>query len=334
MIIYIIWLVGGYYIFMKKKYGREFILAITLSILFTITLFYLTLEFPHILDRILRNYYPDLFGEFELIAQMLNSIRPIGYLTLGITIILIVLGFTHRKSYLTIIGTLAIYIPTFGYFAFAMFFLAGIGILRVLWLPLIEYSPDILELGNIALTPYIILRTHSPWTITFKISLLTALIIIFIGLFIFSFGTTTWLYGKFKGYKIIDFWIYKYVRHPQYLGYITWSYGLLIFIYLKPYVRGAFVTTPSYPWLISALMIIGVALYEEIKMKKVYRENYVDYIKRSSFMMPVPKRLTDFVKLPLKVRSGEIEELTDIIIILIIYFIIFTILSYLINIYL
>lgn len=319
---------------MKKRCGREFILAIILSILFTITLFYLTLEFPHILDRILRNYYPDLFWEFELRTRMLNNVRPIGYLALGITIILIMLGFMLRRSCLSIMGSLVIYIPIFGYFAFAMFFLAGIGILRVLWLPLIEYSPDILELGNIALTPYIILRTHLPWTITFKISLLTALIIIFIGLFIFSFGTTTWLYGKFKGYEIIDFWIYRYVRHPQYLGYIIWSYGLLIFIYLKPYVKGAFVTTPSYPWLISALIIIGVALYEEIKMKKIYRENYVDYIKRSSFMMPLPKRLIDFIKLPLKVRSGEIEELTDIIIILIIYLIIFTILSYLTNIYL
>ena len=47
---------------------------------------------------------------------------------------------------------------------------------------------------------------------------LIALIITGLGLLVFSLGVTTWLYGGFKGYKIIDFWIYKYSRHPQYLG--------------------------------------------------------------------------------------------------------------------
>jgi hypothetical protein len=38
-----------------------------------------------------------------------------------------------------------------------MFFLAGIGILRVLWFPFWEVSPNIMKLGDIAYLPYMIL---------------------------------------------------------------------------------------------------------------------------------------------------------------------------------
>jgi hypothetical protein len=49
-----------------------------------------------------------------------------------------------------------------------------------------------------------------------------------LGLIIFLLGVFTWLYGKFKGIRIIDFWIYRYSRHPQYFGFLLWSYGLTI----------------------------------------------------------------------------------------------------------
>jgi len=316
---------------MHRRDYLKIIFALILSSLFTIALFYLTLELPHLLDKILHNYYPDLFWQFKLKEEMLNNIRPIGYATLIIVIILIALGFILRKSYLSAIGSVTLYLPVFGYFAFAMFFLAGIGILRVLWLPLIEYSPEVLKLGSIVLIPYVILKDYVSIYVAYGTLLLSALILIFIGLFIFSIGTATWLYGRFKGYKIIDFWIYRYIRHPQYLGYILWSYGLLTLTYLKSYVRGAFIIPPSYPWLISTLIIIGIALYEENSMKMLYKKDYMEYKEKTAFMIPLPRWLENLIKWPLRIKREE--KMIDNILLLFFYLLILTILSYIINIY-
>lgn len=85
-----------------------------------------------------------------------------------------------------------------------MFYLAGLGILRVLWLPLIDISPAILDLVPMTYMPFLIIG----WMLGYhghRILLSIALLIVFIGLLIFSIGVTTWLYGRFSGYKLIDF---------------------------------------------------------------------------------------------------------------------------------
>ncbi|NIN65135.1 MAG: hypothetical protein GTO63_10635, partial [Anaerolineae bacterium] len=48
----------------------------------------------------------------------------------------------------------AFFLPTFGYFAAYVFFLAGLGMLRALWLP---FWGPLLKLGDISLIPYAIL---------------------------------------------------------------------------------------------------------------------------------------------------------------------------------
>ncbi|MEM1703730.1 MAG: methyltransferase, partial [Zestosphaera sp.] len=145
-----------------------------------------------------------------------------------------------------------------------MFFLTGLGVLRTLWLPLLELSPSTLKLGCVVYLPFSYVP-HAP---------LVGLVTAFIGLFVFLLGVTTWFYGRFKGYEIVDFWIYRYSRHPQYLGFILWSYGLLIFVSNKVYVRGAFTTPPALIWLISTILVIEIALTEELEMKKKYGEKY------------------------------------------------------------
>ncbi len=268
-------------------------IAIIFSIILTVSLYYLTLEIPHILDRILHNYYPDLFYMAEEREAFLNSIRPIGYIAFASIIILVILGFIIGRSYLSVAGSLAIYLPIFGYFAFAMFFLAGIGILRVLWLPIIEASPDILKLGHIVIAPFILVRMLNNYHM-YPIIAIIAYTFMLLGLLIFSLGVATWLYGRFNNYELIDFWIYRYIRHPQYLGFIIWSYGILILTYIMPYVRGAFHIPPTLPWLISTVLIIDIALYEEIKMKNTLGDRYKEYITNTSFMIPIPKKLKKY----------------------------------------
>jgi len=306
------------------------LLVSILSTLFTLSLFYLTLEVPHLIDEVLRNYFRDVFWDIEAREAILSGLRPVGYTSLILIVVLIIMGFVINKGYLSIVGSWALYIPVFGYFALAMFFLAGIGVLRTIWLPLIEYNPNILEWANLVLLPFIIIN----YFFDGGVSVSLALLIIFIGLLIFSLGAATWLYGKFRGEDLIDFWIYRYIRHPQYLGYIMWSYGILILVYFMPHVKGALLIMPSFPWLISTLVIIGIALNEEIKLLSIYGERYKTYMSNTSFMVPLPKKISSVIMWPARVRHKEIVDKIDIIIVLATYLIVITLLSVVMNLYL
>lgn len=301
-----------------RLHRREFTLAFTLSALLTFALFYSTFEVPVILDKILVEYFPEVFFNVEAIERMLSILRPIGYMAFTVVVILIVLGFIAKKISLTFLGSVALYIPIFSYFAFAMFFLTGLGVLRSLWLPIIEFSPSILKLGSIAYLPFSII----PYAPT------VGMVIVFIGLSISSFSTTTWLYGKFRSYELIDFWIYRYSRHPQYLGYIIWSYGLLVFVSYKTYVRGAFTTPPALLWLITAMIVIGVALLEEVEMIKKYGERYEEYRRRTPFMIPIPKLLTKIITLPMKIFGEQLKNTKEIVAAIILYTAIIIAISY------
>jgi len=294
-------------------------LAIILSILLTIALFYSTFEVPMVLDRALRHYFPDVFWDVKAREEVLAILRPVGYTTFAATIALIALGFAIKKGLLSFAGSLALYIPTFGYFAFAMFFLGGLGALRALWLPILELSPTVLKLGRVAYAPFVALG---------PLATLVGMILIFAGLLVFALGATTWLYGKFKGRDLVDFWIYKYSRHPQYLGFIIWSYGLLIFVSFKCYVMGAFATPPALIWLMSTMVVIGVAMLEEAEMSRRYGERYEEYRKRTSFMMPMPKLLSRAITAPLRVTGIRPKDLRSMAAALSLYTAILVAISY------
>jgi len=127
---------------------------------------------------------------------------------------------------------------------------------------------------------------------------------------------------------LIEFWIYCYSRHPQYLGFLTWSYELLL---LTPYLvapKGS-VPPPSLPWLISALTIIGVALQEENVMIKKYGEKYVKYLDNTPFLVPIPKKLSALIKTPIKalLKKNRPENGKEITFIMAVYVMIFVLLS-------
>ena len=156
-----------------------------------------------------------------------------------------------------------------------------------------------------------------------------SLMIMMLGLLIFLLGTTTWLYGKFRGYGIIDFWIYRFSRHPQYLGFIVWSYGLLILAAITPSPRGDYIPPPSLPWLIFTLTLIGSALNEESNLIKKYGEEYVRYRAEIPFMIPLPKPLINLLTMPVNALFGKSmpERRREIIGALLIYGLILALLS-------
>ena len=269
-----------------------------LSVSFTVALLYATLGVPTVIHQLLLKVFPDYWwpppGEIE-------ALRPFGYVSFGVTLILILAGFVTQRLKLSTLGSIALYLPTFGYFAFTMFFLAGIGVLRLLWFPLLEFSPSVLKLGHVVYVPYLILGflvAPIVWiagTPALDVNTLLALVIMMLGLMFFFLGVVTWFYGRFKGFEIIDFWIYRYLRHPQYLGFLLWGYGLLLLVSFMGAPMGGYVPPPSLPWLISALTIIGVALHEENMMAKKHGEDYIKYRGNTSFMLPLPKQLSALV---------------------------------------
>lgn len=284
----------------------ELFIVVMLSMLFTAALIYATLEVPRVISSLLLNAFPDYaaMGQWEKARWIAETLRPFGYASLAATLILILAGFVAKRGKLVTLGSIALYLPTFGYFAFTMFFLAGIGVLRVLWLPLLDLSPHVLRLGHIVYVPSILLGLllvpivliTGPSAIDANTSL--SLAIMGLGLVLFFLGVVTWFYGRFKGSEIIDFWIYRYSRHPQYLGFLLWSYGLLLLVSFFGAPKGGYVPPPSLPWLISALTIIGVALHEENMMVKKHGEKYVRYRDNTPLMVPLPKQLSALIVAP------------------------------------
>jgi protein-S-isoprenylcysteine O-methyltransferase Ste14 len=270
-----------------------------LAITFTLALVATESTLYGIFEGILRGYFPDIYWDPERVQAVTNSVRPIGYICLVVVIALILLGFITKRRHFAFLGSFAFFLPVYGYFMGSMFFLAGFGILRVLWLPLLDLSPALLRLGDIVYLPL--------WIVTYPLMLqgvqpMSVVIntpvncVWFAGLLVFCLGALTWLYGKFEKKKVVDFWIYKYSRHPQYLGFILWSYGLMLVMAFETSRRGP--PVPSFPWLVSMLIVICVALAEEIKMIKQADEQYLKYRRNTPFMLPLPWYLSKLLPVP------------------------------------
>ena len=282
------------------------------------------------INDMLRAHFPDIiqWAEPELVEAFLRNVRPIGYACLGIVLSLIVVGFIKGKKSLSSIGSIAFFIPTFGYFAASMFFLAGAGVLRALWMPFLDSSVNLLKLGDIVYLPYMVIAY--PFTlIGVDIGASISTLAIGLGIFVFILGTITWFYGKLERKKIFDFWIYKYSRHPQYLGFLIWSYGVMLLASFTPVPFGGINPGASFPWLITALAVICVALGEEIKMVKLYGESYSKYRENSHFMLPLPKFISSAITVPIRIlfKSNLPKNGKEIVSTFAVYITIFILLS-------
>ena len=83
-----------------------------------------------------------------------------------------------------------------------------------------------------------------------------------------------WLRARSGKNPVAHNWLYRYSRHPQYMGWILWSYGLLLFSALENQMKKTWSIPASFPWLLATMVIIGICLLEEIKMKELYGKSY------------------------------------------------------------
>ncbi|MFX0001588.1 MAG: methyltransferase family protein [Candidatus Hermodarchaeota archaeon] len=288
----------------------------SLAIFFTAVLVFLTFEIPYLINSYLIQIIPAIDPYFnpEVVETVIDTVRPIGYFNLIIVIILIIFGFLIKYEKISVTSSFLLFLPTFGNFAIYMFFLAGFGILQVIWLPFDTPYFNFLTLGNIVFIPALPLCIAS---VPFGPIAIIPGIIMAIGLYIFTSGVINWLYGKHQGKEIIDFSIYQYSRHPQYLGFLIWSYGVSIqYLAYEEFNLGGVVPksglNASLPWVIFALIVVTVAFFEDIKLSEKYPEEYKEYRKNTPFLIKIPNRLkpiiTRFIRYVIKKDFPETKR--------------------------
>jgi protein-S-isoprenylcysteine O-methyltransferase Ste14 len=185
-----------------------------------------------------------------------------------------------------------------------MFFLAGLGLLNVVWLPVLDVSFGLSGLGAVIRAPYDFLR----WAFgLFGVSGYWPIVYFFIGsgLLIFFLGTLAWLQARARKEGVAVSWVYRISRHPQYLGWIIWSYGIYLLLLQARYPRRSWGISASLPWLISTMVIIGVAMLEELSMRKRHGEVYESYRRSAPFLFPVPGFVERIFALPQRLLFGK-----------------------------
>jgi protein-S-isoprenylcysteine O-methyltransferase Ste14 len=207
-----------------------------------------------------------------------------------------------------------------------MSFLAGLGIMTALWVP---FWGDLVKLGDIAYLPYMIL-VYPFALMGMDIRKFLAGLFVSLGLLIFILGVFAWFYARFQKKDTVDFWIYRYTRHPQYLGWIIWSYGLMLRVALR-HDTLLQDTNPgaSLPWVISTLIIICVALSEEIRMRRKYNQGYEHYSRQAPFLFPIPGFFSGVISMPFRqiIQKNKPETRWDLLWTFLVYLAVIMLLS-------
>ncbi len=255
-----------------------------------------------------------------------QHVRLIGYACVALVILLALLGLVTEKKGLASLGSIGFILPVYAYFVLHMSFLAGLGILTALWVP---FWGGLVKLGDIAYLPYMAL-VYPFSLVGLDIRRSLAEICVSLGLLVFVLGVFAWFYARYQKKGTADFWVYRFTRHPQYLGWIVWSYGLMLRVALR-HDTPLQDTNPgaSLPWVISTLVILCVALSEEIRMRRQHGQEYASYSSQAPFMLPLPGLLRRAVSAPFRLllRKDRPETRGDLLWVFIIYLAVVMLLS-------
>ena len=314
---------------MKSKIIRD-IGLFAIATIFSVGLMFAFTEIPQIIDHFIQSKIPtphfDPINNTNRVEIFYNAyaIRLIGYICLGLIASSIIIGFTTRKSGLALLGSIGLFLPVFATFAHSMFYLAGLGLLNVVFFPFMDLSTLIFDLGKVVMIPY--------WVMIWFLELFgwnahRFLIYFFmiLGAFIFVQGVFAWFQTRYQNLKTAKNWIYKFSRHPQYLGWIIWSYGLMLYGPSLEHMKKSWGWYSTLPWLLSTMVIIGISLLEEIKMKKVVGNEYTEYRNKTPFFFPMPKVLWRILTIPIRILLNKncLEKKREVGIMVLVYTIVF-----------
>lgn len=255
-----------------------------------------------------------------------NHVRWIGYICVSLILLTALVGLATERRELASLGGIGFILPVYAYFILHMSFLAGLGILTALWVP---FWGNLVKLGDIVYLPYMILAY--PFSLAgLDIRKFLAGFFTSLGLLIFIMGVMAWLYARFQKKGTADFWLYRFTRHPQYLGWIVWSYGLILQVALRRDTAQQ-TTNPgaSLPWVLSTLIIVCVAFSEETRMRQQQGKEYESYGIRTPFMLPLPGSIRRVIAAPFRliVRKVKPDNRLDLIWVFVIYLALIMLLS-------
>jgi protein-S-isoprenylcysteine O-methyltransferase Ste14 len=301
---------------------------LVLAVVFTAGLTFATVELPGVVDRIVQNTVttPGWDSHADAVARLKTDffmahyhVRAIGYIAFFLVVGLIVAGFSTKRTGLAALGAFGVMLPVFAQFAGVMFFLAGLGILNLVWLPLLDVSYELQHWGLVINAPNDALRwllglagIRSVWPVT--------LFFIGSGILIFLLGVYAWLIARAHGSAVARFSVYRLSRHPQYLGWILWTYGAYLLLQQMHYPRRSWGIGASLPWLISTMVIVCVALLEELGMRKRHGEAYDAYRGSAPFLFPLPHAVERLLGAPFRLlfakdrpdRNGEVVAVVGV----------------------
>ncbi len=290
-----------------------------LAVVFSIGLMFAFTELPRLMDQLIQSHVATPHSDpaydsmrIELFYEA-YAIRSIGYACLGLIVFFIIMGFTTRRTGWAVAGGVGLFLPIFATFANSMFYLAGLGLFNVILFPFLDISLSLVDLGKVVLIPYWILmwffRLFNWYAHNFLVHLFMVA-----GAFIFVLGVFVWFRTRYNKEKVSKHWIYKYSRHPQYLGWIIWSYGLMLYGPSLNQMKKSWGWYGTLPWLLSTLVIIGICLLEEIKMKESAGEDYEEYRNRTPFLFPIPGLLRRIIKAPTRliIKKDRPEKRTEV----------------------
>jgi protein-S-isoprenylcysteine O-methyltransferase Ste14 len=286
----------------------------------------LVFGFASLVDSTFHNPFPLLSEGGYSVWQISPAGYVIGFLCFGLVVSAIIIGLVCDKRRLAFFGASASFLPTFGYFGVSMFFLfGGLAFLRALYIPV---WGEMMRLGDVFLLPNLAYLVVLPSGNGARIPIPWIPAMVF-GVIILFFGMLAWFRGKLENKKIIDFGIYRWSRHPQYLGWIVWSYGLMIAADQTLPARGGENIGASLPWMISSLAIVCVAAGEEMQLRKVIGPEYLAYQKKTPFLFPLPGLAYRIAAWPYRMimRKEAPDRSYELAIIFLLYLVIFSVMS-------
>jgi protein-S-isoprenylcysteine O-methyltransferase Ste14 len=299
----------------ERKWPSIVLTLLALAIVYTMGTTFFTIELERLVERTITPLVATSSGVrvvsreiYSGIDQFMASrrVRVIGYASFALVVLLALVGLIVGKRELAFLGSVGFILPVYAYFVLHMSFLAGLQILTALWVP---FWGNVVRLGDVAYVPYMAL-VYPCSLLDVDVRRFLAGLFVSLGLLVFVLGVLAWFYARFQRKGTADFWIYRFTRHPQYLGWIVWSYGLMVRVALRrDTALGQANPGASLPWVVSTLIIICIALSEEVRMRHQRGEEYERYCNGAPFMLPLPGCLSRVISAPFQlVRRKERPE--------------------------
>jgi protein-S-isoprenylcysteine O-methyltransferase Ste14 len=236
-----------------------------------------------------------------------HGLRVVGYGSFAAVVIAAVVGLAGGHRRVASAGAIVLFLPVFGHFAASMFFLAGLGMLRVIFLPVLDCSYGLMALGDAAFVPYMAL-VYPLAVLGVDARDLVIMGAMTSGMAVFMIGVLAWFLEQTHGGGVTQAWVYRYSRHPQYMGWILWSWGLMLYVSRHSelyHFKIAYGVPSSLPWLLSTMVIVGVAMSEEVGMERRFGDEYRRYARKTPFLISLPRAVNRFLSAPMRLVLGR-----------------------------